>query len=155
MKGVLVCSLLLAATHDAVPAAAYRTAAIHAYLYYQSSGSFDERDITSGKLALRNVLIGAGDSLAPSGAILISVDVEGPTFAKTNLPALEVTTTTNGKRLSVTRVPLGDFFSESARISVPILVYGVFCSELRIVARVQGAPKENSRSVLVPFQCGE
>src|SRR5437660_7368985 len=142
---------------EAIPANAYRVAAIRAYLYYQDTQSFDKRDIIPGKLALRNVFIGEGDSVAPSGAILITIDVEGPTFAKAkkSLPTLAVIVRMDSDDLSVTRVPLGNFFSESGRISVPVIVYGTFCSDLSIVATIEGALGSHAKTAIAPFVCGE
>jgi hypothetical protein len=130
---------------------------IRGYLYYQERGTFDDADILTGKVALRNVFIGEGDALTPSGAVLILVDVEGPDFAKSIPPSafLRVDARSGGRQAVSVRVRLGDLYSGSRHISVPVLVYGAFCSELRIKVHIEGVKGGDAVTATAPFTCGE
>jgi hypothetical protein len=138
-------------------AAEYQIKSLRAYLYYQERGRFDDQDILTGKVALWNVLIGGGDSLAASGATLIHVDIEGPDFAKSVPPAalLIVDARSGGRQVGAARVRLKEFFSESGRVAIPVIVHGSLCKDLRITARLEGVKNGRVTTATAPFACGE
>jgi hypothetical protein len=143
------------ATHPPPPP--FQVKSIRGYLYYQERGVFDDRDILTGRVALRNIITGEGDALTPSGAVLFLVDVEGPDFAK-SVPlsaSLSVEVRSEGRVVVNTRVQLKDLFSRSRRISVPVIAYGAFCSELHVVARLDSAKSGDAKTATAGFECGE
>jgi hypothetical protein len=135
----------------------FRISDIQAHLYYHERGEFDRSDIASGRLSLRNIGIGEGDALTPSGAMLLVVTVTGPDFAK-SLPRSAVLTVTSewlGHKDTGTTVLLGNFFSQYNRIQAPVLVYGIPCSDATIRARLDGVGTSSEQSKVIPFSCGE
>lgn len=135
----------------------FRIVDIQGHLYYHERGEFDRRDIKSGTVPLRNIGIGEGDALTPSGAMLVVVTVTGPNFAK-SLPRSAVLTVSSewlGHKDAGTTVLLGNFFSESHRIHVPVVVYGIPCSDATIKARLDGVDAASGQNMVVPFSCGE
>jgi hypothetical protein len=130
---------------------------VRAYLYYHETGTFDDRDILSGKVVLRNIFTGGGDALEKSGVTLVMVDIEGPgTHSRppiiyVNIEAHE----TYLGALGSIRVRLDTFLSGKKLISVPAIFYGGFCGDLTITASLEGIPSSKPLSATAHFTCGE
>ncbi len=137
----------------------YSIAAIHVYLYYQSTGEIDTTDLLDGKrYNLWNTIIGAGVARKPSCAVWVLVDLSGPTFAKIG-GELVVTATAGETTLLEKTLLLGDWFNEGKRLVLPFLIHGTGCEKLEISATLQGFPgaevKVGTLKKSVPFGCGE
>jgi hypothetical protein len=89
----------------------YQLEAIRAYLYYQQSGTFEDRGLVPDKTGFVNVMIGGGGAREPSGAIVVLVDISGPKFGQ-SLPSsavLSVKTEGKNRPSATTRIPCGVF----------------------------------------------
>jgi hypothetical protein len=137
----------------------YSVAAIHAHLYYQSTGEINPTDLLDGKVhVLWNTVIGEGEAHKPSRAILVLVDLTGPTFAGFR-GMLAVKATEGEKTLLDQTIPLDTWFNAGQKLVLPFLVYGTGCGKLEISATLQGLPAANVKTATlkksVPFECGE
>jgi hypothetical protein len=137
----------------------YSVAAIHAHLYYQSTGEVNPRDLLDGQgHALWNTIIGEGEARKPSAAILVLVDLTGPTFLKCD-GRLRLTATDREKTLLDQTLLLDIWFNEGGKVVLPFLVCGTGCSELEITAALEDLPatmvKTGTLKKVVPFKCGE
>ena len=137
----------------------YSVAAIHAHLYYQSTGEINPEDLLDGKAhALWNTIIGGGEARKPSCAILVLVDLTGPTFVNIG-GKLAMKATEGEKTLLDQTLSLGIWFNEGQKLVLPFLVYGTGCGKLEITATLQGLPASKVKTAalkkLVPFECGE
>ena len=146
------------AAAPAAPAApaAYRISAIRAFLYYHDTGTFDDRDAASGKVALWNTIIGEGDAKAPSQTTLVQVELSGPSFSNIS-GTLEIVVSAEKQKLVRQKLDAGGFFAEnSPRIVIPVLVHGTGCTELKIdVTFTTPDKKKLKKRGDVPFSCGE
>ena len=61
-----------------------------------------------------------------------------------------------GKKINMTRnnVQIG-LIGDKGVYLVPVYVYGPLCSEVKITARITGQKTASSKTVKIPFQCGE
>jgi hypothetical protein len=91
---------------------------IHAYLYYEPLGKMDERDLVSGRLALRNTITGEGDAEAPSRTTVVVVDVVGPSFSSGTKGTLSMIARDETRLLRSETVKLEQFFSEGPRLCI-------------------------------------
>lgn len=138
----------------------FSVTAIHAHLYYQSTGKINPTDLLDGKAhALWNSIIGEGEALMPSRALWVLVDLAGPTFAADFGGRLVVCVTEGEKILLNQTLLLDDWFSEGQKLVLPFLIYGTGCGELEITATLEGLPDAMVETVTlrkkVPFKCGE
>lgn len=159
---ILTCTATAVAVAFAASAASAQPApttfqikGIHAYLYFHKNGTFGDADLTSGKVALWNTMIGEGDAPAPSTTMLVKVELAGPTFA--NQEGKVVVTAKAGKKtLAKQTFVLGDYFEEGGTtITLPLLVAGVACDEVTLTATLSGKGKKGNATATVPFSCGE
>jgi hypothetical protein len=137
----------------------YSVDAIHAHLYYQATGKVDPTDLLDGNVhRLWNTIIGGGEARMPSCAIWVLVDLAGPAFVQLD-GKLVVRVTEGNKTLLDKTFSLKRWFSEGYRVTLPFLVYGTGCAELKITAMLKGLPPEKVKSATltksVPFECGE
>jgi len=128
---------------------------IEVRLFYHHSGTFSE-DISAARehpFILWNTLIGAGDAEEPSTAVLATVIVEGPagSFEPDRILEFE-TLEASGKRFYSSSSRLGVFSSSGLHHS-GFWLAEVTCKDLRLKARIRGAPGETVESVT--FHCGE
>jgi hypothetical protein len=131
---------------------------LRAFLYYHEKGEIDARDILTAGIALRNVIIGEGDALGRSGAVLVLVGVKHRDLTSKVPPTIIIRlTAAAGKRILVKQdVPLRTFFSERETIEVPFLVYGIGCERVEMTASfVEGSRIVHSLSRTAEFRCGE
>jgi hypothetical protein len=138
---------------NAVPAIAdVSITSIQVRLYYHESGRFSEP--LTGKEALRNVIIGGGDSDEPSNATLITVVVEGPKdeFLPGTLVELRVANAESGDIISKQDQRLG-YFGKKGIYRAPFLLTNTGCEPLKLEASVSGV--STNASTTVPFNCGE
>ena len=137
----------------------YSVAAIHAHLYYQSTGEINSTDLLDGEVhALWNTIIGEGEARKPSAAILVLVDLTGPTFLKCD-GRLRLTATDGEKTLLDQTLLLGIWFNTGGKVVLPFLVCGTGCNELEITATLEDLPATMVETPVlkkvVPFECGE
>jgi hypothetical protein len=139
------------------PTTQLRISAIRAFFYYEEQGRFDDRDLLSGELVLRNVIVGEGDAEAPTNTTLVLVDVTGPGFSTETVGVLQAQARAGTRELLKQSVPLRFFFSEKQQISIPFLVHDAACEPLEITAslEVPGKGVTSSLSGTIPFGCGE
>lgn len=137
------------------PPPAFQVKGIHAFLYFHRTGTFGDRDLTDGKTALWNTIIGEGDAGMPATAMLVKVELGGPTFA--NQDGKVVVVAKVGKRtLAKQTFQLADYFEEGGpTITLPMLVTGVGCDEVALTATLSGKGKKGAATATVPFACGE
>jgi hypothetical protein len=136
------------------PPKTYEVAAIRAFLYFHGTGTLGDEDIAAGDVWLRNANTGGGDIEAPVAAVLVKVDVRGPSFLRA--PAkLVIEAKADKRRLSKQTLSLGDFFDEDAGVTLPVIVTGVGCETVTITATLTGKGIKSTRTAELPFQCGE
>lgn len=167
MRHLVLCALTLAtaATAVAQPAAgkpvappappSFQVKGIHAFLYFHRTGGFGDRDLTDGKTALWNTIIGEGDAGMPATSMLVKVEVGGPNFA--SAPGKVTVVAKVGKKtLAKQTFVLGDYFDEHGPvITLPMLVTGVGCDEVTLTATLTGKGVRGAATATVPFACGE
>jgi hypothetical protein len=131
---------------------------LRAFLYYQDRGEFSGEDLLSGKVALRNVIIGAGTSKGPSGSMLVLVGVMHASFGH-KIPAstlIRLAVNAGEKIISTHEVTLRSFFSERQKIDVPFIVHRTGCEPLVIRASLVEENRITSAlSGSAQFHCGE
>jgi hypothetical protein len=137
------------------PPAPYAIAAIRAHMYFQDSGAVGTTDITDGKVALWNTIIGEGDASAPSSATLVYVELSGPTFANVG-GTIEVVVTEGKKKRLKQKLDVGTYFNQGTKVVLPFFVYDTGCDELKVNATFTTPDKKKvKKSATVPFSCGE
>jgi len=129
---------------------------INAYFYYHATSTFGEENLASGKLALRNSIIGEGDAEHPSSTTLVMVSLDTcaswPSDAVLEFSAAEA----GGKTMTESTVPLSSYFSQGNRVTIPFLLYGTGCESVELKATVVGPGDARRESTAVlPFICGE
>ena len=146
--------------NDVPPGSAkYSVAAIHAHFYFHSTGEISPTDLLDGKPhALWNTIIGAGEAGKPSGAILVLVDLTGPTFA--NIDGKLTLKAAEGEKILLGQtVSLKIWFREGQKVVIPFLVYDTGCNKLEITATLEDLPAKmvdtGTLKKVVPFECGE
>lgn len=133
----------------------FRIAAIQAFLYFHKTGTFGTADLTTGKVALWNTIIGEGEAEHPATSMLVKVVLTGPSFA--NQDGKLIVVAKAGKRTLVKQTfAIGDYFEEQTpSITLPLLVPGVGCDEVTVTATLSGKGKRGTAAATVPFACGE
>jgi hypothetical protein len=137
----------------------YSVTAIHAHLYYQSTGEINPTDLLDGKgHSLWNTIIGEGEARKPSAAILVLVDLSGPTFWRRD-GTVRLAATDGQKTLLDQTLLLGIWGNEGGKVVLPFLVCGTGCRKLEITATLEGFPdalvETATLKKIVPFKCGE
>jgi hypothetical protein len=155
-KIFLLAAAILIFTSPGRAAEEYSISAIKAHLYYHERGQFDDEDLFVKEPILRNVIIGEGETEGPSAAILVLVEVSGPSFGYGLQGQLKVRIETSLEVLFDGEAPLNSFFTIRGKVFYPFLVYGTGCQEVTITANLSGgeldpAPMEKK----IPFRCGE
>lgn len=138
----------------------FSVTAIHAHLYFHSTGEISPMDLLDGKRhALWNTIIGEGVARMPSRALWVIVDVAGPTFAVNFGGKLAVNVTDGLKTLLDQTLLLNDWYTKGDKLVLPFLVYGTGCGKLEITATLEGLPDTMVETAtlkkIVPFKCGE
>ncbi len=133
---------------------------IRAHLFHQSTGEINPANLLDGKShVLWNTPIGEGEALSPSGAVLVVIEIMGPSFSRELDAKLVVKAITGNKTLLDKSLILGDWFCSGNKISLPFLIYGTGCGDLEITARLDGLPDEamgeGTLTKTIPFRCGE
>lgn len=137
------------------PPPSFAIEGVHAFLYFHGTGTFGDKDLTAGHVALWNTIIGEGDAGAPSTAMLVKVEIGGPSFANQDGKVV-VVAKAGRKVLAKATFALSDYFDEHARsITLPLLVTGVGCDEVVVSASLSGKGKRGTATATVPFACGE
>lgn len=161
--------LFVISTASAVAAPLYNLTGISAYLYYDASGSFDNRDLVKmAPGALYNTVIGEGIAKGPSNTTLIVVDVAGPSFANRDVGRLTLKAETpvdQGKGPVKTvifqqSVNLNTYFQNDAtKIRVPFLMYATSSAPVVLTATLTGGKdakqQTSTLSRTIPFGGGE
>lgn len=135
-----------------------RITSLRAFLYYQEKGEFSREDVFSGRVALRNVIIGAGHDKGPSDAMLVLVGVKHSVFGYKSRPStlIKLIVKTGKKTVTAQEVPLRSFWSERPTIEIPFIVYRTGCEPLEIIAMLVEQKKVlSSLSHTAEFNCGE
>ncbi len=125
---------------------------IEARLFYHHSGTFS--DLIDGTAVLRNVTTADSAALEPATVLGLDVVVSGPENANAakRQVTIEVVHTRTGKKISQQSGEVG-VLSAAGIYHVPFLLQGVGCEPLSITAQVTGSTV--TRSLAIPFQCGE
>lgn len=136
--------------------ASFTVSRLRAYLWHQEKSALGGADLLSGNVALWNTGIGEGGAGGvPAGAVMIVADLAGG-FSKIPRTAVLVFEAKTSKRtLLAARVALTGFYSEQAKISVPIFLYEAPCQPLQVSVTVEGAGPPSRLSATAPFECGE
>lgn len=148
--------LLLALVPEArADETALRIRDIEVRLFYHYTGTLSG-DISAKRehpFILWNTLIGAGDAKEPSTALLATVVVEGPagSFERDRLLEFEAVEA-SGKQFYSGSSQLGVFGQNGLHHS-GFWLADVSCKDLRLKARLVGAPGEAVETVT--FHCGE
>jgi len=129
---------------------------IRAYFYYHETSTFGQEDLASGRLALRNSIIGEGDAEHPSSTTLVMVSLSKCASCP-RADSLEFTAVdSDGKKITESAVPLSSYFSQDKQLTIPFLLYGAGCGSIELKAAIVGRDGARSESTAVlPFVCGE
>lgn len=129
---------------------------IRAYFYYHETSTFGQEDLASGRLVLRNSIIGEGDAEHPSSTTLVMVSLSKCSSCP-RADALEFTAVdSDGKKITESAVPLSSYFSQGKQLTIPFLLYGTGCGSIELKAAIVGPDGARSESTAVlPFVCGE
>lgn len=134
----------------------YQIQAVRAYFYYHETGDYSTDDLVANHISPWNSIIGEGPAGQASSAILILVEIAGPSFVSGTKGTVELKAATSVKTLLQQKVPLGTFFSESRKIVIPFIVYGTGCEKLHLTASiVTPTGGKHSRTADIAFECGE
>jgi len=133
----------------------YKVEGIHAYLFYETLGSVDDRDLVSGRFALWNTIIGAGDAKGPSNTTMIVVDLTGPSFVSGTKGTVKFSAKNGTRVLRRETVSLESFFSETGKLSIPFLVVGTGCSTLTVDVGIAVKGKTHAFTKKLEYPCGE
>ena len=155
---VLIFSIMASSQDDVF--VKYSIVAIHAHLYYQSSGEISKYDLLDGKHhELWNTIIGEGEAKEPSGALWLLVEITGPGDYGKKGGCLTLEVTGDEKKLLSQTLRIDDWVYNGEKFSLPFIVYGTGCETIEIQARLEGIPKEklgnSSLSKTIEFRCGE
>lgn len=150
---------LTASSRGAVPNR-YSIVAIHAYLYYQSSGEISKYDLLDGKHhELWNTIVGEGEAKEPSGALWLLVEIEGPGDLVDLGGRLALEVTGDEKKLLSQTLRIDDWNYSSEKLILPFIVYGTGCETIEMHARLEGIPEDrlgiSSLIRTIDFRCGE
>lgn len=134
----------------------YKVKSIKTYLYYHEDGTFDAREVFSGRLSLSNTIIGEGDAIGPSSTTLVLVEIIGPAFTSRTGGTIELVAIAGGKTLYKQALKLRGFFTEKKSITIPFIVHDTGCEPLQLRATVIAANgKTHTKTTIVGFECGE
>jgi hypothetical protein len=151
----IVLSVLLGSVgHPAEPKdAAAELTGVTASLVYDEDGMVDDRDLTSGKLALWNTPIGEGDAGRPSTSMFAIVRVKRSN-SSARLGELAVTlrvwAQASGRLIFHERAVVPPVVKD--RVTVPFLIRGTGCEPLRVEAGIAGVRVAVQRTI--NFKCG-
>lgn len=130
---------------------------IRAYFYYHETGTLGTEDLTSGRLALRNVFIGEGAADHPSSTTFVVVTVKEGSSSGVTPGTLEfVALDYEDKKTAESTVLLASYSAQSGRIAIPFVVHGTGCGDVTLKAAI--VTPDGARSELterVEFVCGE
>lgn len=153
----VVLSMLLGSVgHPAEPkASAAELTGVTASFVYDDDGVIDNRDLTSGKLALWNTPIGEGDAGRPSTSTFVIVGVKYPAGTGARLGEVAVTlrvrAQASGRLVFHERAVVRPIAKE--RVAVPFLIRGTGCESLRLEAGIDGAIVTVMQRT-INFKCG-
>jgi hypothetical protein len=124
--------------------------AVNVRMFLQYSGELSPP--LNGQMPLWNIVIGERGISEPTSAALVDVVVSGPrnTFGGKHVIRLAVKSERSGKVLERSMGRLG-IFGPSAETHVGFWLPSVGCEPLVITASIAG----NSKTLVVPFRCGE
>jgi hypothetical protein len=133
----------------------YQIRAVRAFLFFEGSGRFDDRDLFGGKVRLWNTSIGEGDAGEPSNATLVHVELEGPSFTDSFRGSLSLRARAREVTLLDQRVDLATFFTKGTRLVVPFLVYGTNNAPVDLEIVLKAGEKSTVLRKTLPFEGGE
>jgi hypothetical protein len=121
-------------------------------LYLNHSGTLSAP--LDDRAELWNTIIGAGSAGEPSTSTLVVVVVSSKrgSFVKNGVVTLVVANARSGKVMSRMTGRLG-VFSSDGKFHAPFLLKDTGCVRLRLTAKTNNSGE--SKTVTVPFQCGE
>jgi hypothetical protein len=132
----------------------YQLVSVRVQLFLTDRGTFSENIAGRNDLALRNVVIGAGDTGGASNATLVIAEVSG-TAASFEASRKVLLTVRAGKRLVLRRAQSVPVLNSQGRGYLGFWVYDTGCEPLKIIAEITGQVGVSRKSVEVPFVCGE
>jgi hypothetical protein len=151
----------------------YSLFAVHAHLYYHATGKISPTDLLDGRShELWNTIIGEGEAVEPSAAIMVLVDITGPGFHRCE-GRLRLTATAGGedidtlsglkahdkKTLLDQTLELSLWLNEGCKVTLPFLVCGTGCDEVKITAALEDLPASKVEMGIltkkIPFRCGD
>lgn len=93
------------------------------------------------------------NDLSTSLFVWVAISGEAGSFEAGRMVSVTVW---EGKKIKMTRnnVQIG-LIGEKGVYLVPVYVYGPLCSEVKITARISGQKTASSKTVKIPFECGE
>jgi len=133
----------------------FALAGLRAYLFYEPLGQTDERDLIATPLSLWNTAIGGGDTKAPSNTVVVQVDVTGPAFSSGSKGSVSLLATAGKRVLRRETIALSAFFSDGPKLSIPFVIVGTGCGELRLRARLTVPGHQQRLEKAIDFRCGE
>ena len=133
----------------------YTIKAIRVYLFYETLGRADARDLADGKFLLANAMMGGGDAEAPSSTCVVYVDLEGPSFSFATHGELVFHAKVNRRTAVKQVVKLAHFRSEGHTLVIPFVVVGTGCGDLTVEAVLNVAGTRSELSKSIKFMCGE
>jgi hypothetical protein len=99
---------------------------------------------------------GGSNMMVRAEALLILVDLAGPRFPIGKGGSLDIVVTSGKTRLYHRWQSLEqNYVSDSGRVTLPFLVYGVACEPIKILATLAASGKRKTRTMVIPLGCGE
>jgi hypothetical protein len=125
---------------------------IHVQLFYERSGVLSE-DFTKVKdPSFWNTIIGEGIAKEPANSLLVSVVLRGKPASSVQSESVVVTVFDESKKTKILERRFDRLlFGDDGRVVKPVFVENRTCTPIRISAR----SKTNTKTITVPFKCGE
>jgi len=125
----------------------YRVTGIRSRFFLHESGALETEEASRA---------GGQNMMVKAEALLVMVDLSGPQFPVGKGAALDFTVTSGRTRLVHRWQSLEQkYVSDSGRVTLPFLVYGVGCEPIKISATLVIAGKRSAQHVVIPLACGE
>jgi hypothetical protein len=148
MKKWIVAMGVIAASHSSVLAG--DVADIHAYLFYEHTGTWSKDIIGTEAFVLWNTLIGGGDVQEPANSFLVDIEFHRSKDVKADY-FLVVTERDSGKTIYTEKFKLGLFGDKNVWHKAAFIRDHV-CAPLRVTVR---SKEQSLRSEEINFRCGE
>jgi hypothetical protein len=152
IKDVVFGFFTLALLVGPVHAQAVHVEDIRVQLFYERSGVLSEDFAKTKDASFWNTIIGEGSAKEPANSFLVSVVLRGKADSIVHSESVVVTVYDESKKTKVLERRFGDLlFGVDGRLVKPVFIENRTCAPIRISARTNA----NTKTITVPFKCGE